>query len=54
MISTYKEYWKIYEEIGDDIYSFLQMYRMIKSEGMDVQHVNRLLKTINLDRYFTK
>jgi hypothetical protein len=55
----YKEYWKIrnldslnriHKEIGDDgLYSYLQMYRLIKSESMDVQHVNRLLKIANND-----
>jgi hypothetical protein len=52
----YKEYWKlkqlndfnkIYEEIKDDIGSFLNLYRLMKSEGMSVQHVIRPLKIAN-------
>jgi DNA-binding transcriptional MerR regulator len=48
----YTEHWRlkglymldqIYEEIKDDIGSFVNMYRLAKAAGMNVQHVNRLL-----------
>src|ERR1041384_715885 len=52
----YTEHWKlkglymldqIYEEIKDDIGSFVNLYRSAKAAGMNVQHVNRLLAIAN-------
>src|ERR1043165_7785956 len=52
----YTEHWKlkglymldqIYEEIKDDIGSFVNLYRLAKSACMNVQHVNRLLAIAN-------
>ena len=52
----YTEHWKmkglymlnqIYEEIKDDIASFVNLYRLAKATGMNVQHVNRLLAIAN-------
>ena len=52
----YTEHWKlkglymldqIYGEIKDDIGSFVNLYRMAKATGMNVQHVNRLLAIAN-------
>jgi chromosome segregation ATPase len=38
---------QIYEEIKDDIGSFVNLYRSAKAAGMNVQHVNRLLAIAN-------
>jgi uncharacterized protein (DUF927 family) len=38
---------QIYGEIKDDIGSFVNLYRMAKATGMNVQHVNRLLAIAN-------
>ena len=52
----YTEHWKlkglymldqIYEEIKDDIGSFVNLYELAKAAGMNVQHVNRLLAIAN-------
>jgi transposase len=52
----YKEYWilehqydlsQIYEEIKGDIGSFLNLYKLAKAEGMNIQQVIRLLKIAN-------
>src|ERR1041385_287954 len=52
----YTEHWKlkglymldqIYEQIKDDIGYFVNMYRLAKAAGMNVQHVNRLLAIAN-------
>jgi hypothetical protein len=54
----YTEHWKlnglymldqIYEEIRDDIGYFVNLYRLAKAAGMNVQHVNRLLEIANND-----
>jgi hypothetical protein len=54
----YTEHWKlkglymlnqIYEEIKDDIGSFVNLYGLAKTAGMNVQHVNRLLAIANND-----
>ena len=53
-----KEYWKlnqldsldrIYQEPKDDIWSFLNLHKLIKAAGMDSKHVNRLLTIANND-----
>jgi hypothetical protein len=38
---------QIYAEIKDDIGSFVNLYRLAKAAGMNVQHVNRLLAIAN-------
>jgi hypothetical protein len=52
----YTEHWKlkrlymldqIYEEIKDDIGSFVNLYRSAKAAGMNTHHVNRLLALAN-------
>jgi hypothetical protein len=52
----YTEHWntkgsymldQIYEEIKDDIGSFVNLYRLAKTAGMNVQQVNRLLTVVN-------
>jgi len=52
----YKEYWsmknlhelhQVYEEIRDDIYSFVQLYKLAKAAGMNAQQVIRLLTIAN-------
>ena len=52
----YTEHWKlkglymldqIYGQIKDDIGYFVNMYRLAKAAGMNVQHVNRLLAIAN-------
>jgi hypothetical protein len=52
----YKEYWglnnlhdlnQIYEEIKDDIYSFLNLYKLARAAGMNAQQVIRLLTIAN-------
>jgi hypothetical protein len=52
----YREYWilehqydlsQIYEEIKGDIGSFLNLYKLAKSEGMNIQQIIRLLKIAN-------
>ena len=53
-----KEYWKliqlhilsqIYQEIGDNLYFFLELYKQAKSNGMNIQDVIKLLKISNSD-----
>jgi hypothetical protein len=52
----YKEYWmlkhqydlsQIYEEIKDDIGSFVRLYRLSKTAGMNAQHIVKLLAIAN-------
>jgi hypothetical protein len=52
----YKEYWnlknlhdlnQVYEEIKDDIYSFVKLYKLAKAVGMNTQHVGKLLGIAN-------
>jgi hypothetical protein len=52
----YREYWKlkqlydlsqVYEEIKDDISSFVNLYRLSMAAGMNTQHVVNLLKIAN-------
>jgi predicted transcriptional regulator len=54
----YREYWKlnglrylnqIYEEIKEDLWSVLKLYRQVKAENMDEKHVIGLLKIANND-----
>jgi len=54
----YTEHWKlnglyvlhqIYEEIKGEIGYFVNLYRLAKAAGMNVQHVNRLLEIVNND-----
>ena len=52
----YKEYWilkhqydlsQIYEEIKDDIGSFVKLYRLSKTAGMNAQHIVKFLAIAN-------
>jgi len=52
----YNEYWnlnhlhdlsQVYEEIKDDIVSFLNLYKLAKAAGMNTQQVIRLLRVSN-------
>ena len=52
----YKEYWilehqydlsQIYEEVKDDIGSFVKLYRLSKTAGMNAQHIVKLLAIAN-------
>jgi hypothetical protein len=52
----YKEYWilehqydlsQIYEEIKDDIGSFVKLYKLSKTAGMNAQHIVKLLAIAN-------
>jgi hypothetical protein len=52
----YREYWnlkqlyelhQVYEEIKDDIYSFVKLYKLAKAVGMNTQHVGKLLGIAN-------
>jgi hypothetical protein len=54
----YKEYWKlkqlhnlnmVYEEVKDDIVSFLKLYELAKAKGMGVKQVVNLLAIANND-----
>jgi hypothetical protein len=54
----YKEYWKlkqlhnlnmVYEEIKDDIESFLKLYKLAKRKGMGINQVVNLLEIANND-----
>jgi hypothetical protein len=49
----YREYWnlngmynlnQIYEEIKDDIWTIVELFRRMKTEGLNPQHVSRILK----------
>jgi chromosome segregation ATPase len=52
----YREYWElnnlhdlnqIYEQINDDIYSFVNLYRLSKAAGMNTQYIVNVLKIAN-------
>ncbi|MGB0026752.1 MAG: hypothetical protein WBP64_07915, partial [Nitrososphaeraceae archaeon] len=52
----YKQYWKlqqlyslyqVHEHVKEDIWSFVELYRLIKAEGMDINHVKKLLEIAN-------
>jgi hypothetical protein len=52
----YNEYWnlknlyelnQVYEEIKDDIHSFVKLYKLAKAVGMNTQHVGKLLAIAN-------
>ena len=54
----YKQYWKlqqlyslyqVHEHVKEDIWSFVESYRLIKAAGMDLEHVKRLLEIANND-----
>lgn len=54
----YREYWKlnglyslnlIYQEIKDDLWSVLKLYRQVKAENMDEKYMIKLLKIANND-----
>ena len=56
VIELYKEYWnlknlydlnQVYEEIKGDISSFVNLYKLAKTAGMNTQHVIRLLAIAN-------
>ena len=40
---------QIYEEIGHGLWSVVELYRQVKAENMNIQHVIRLLKIANSD-----
>ena len=39
--------YQVYEKIKDDIWSFVELYRLIEAAGMDLKHVKRLLEVAN-------
>ena len=39
----------VYEEIKDDIASFLKLYKLAKAKGMDVEQITNLLAIANND-----
>ena len=52
----YKQYWKlqqlyslyqVHERVKEGIWSFVELYRLIKAAGMDLKHVKRLLEIAN-------
>jgi hypothetical protein len=52
----YKEYWnlknlhdlsQVYERVKSGIYSFVQLYKLVKAAGMNTQHVVNVLKIAN-------
>ena len=52
----YKQYWKlqqlyslyqVHEHVKEDIWTFVELYRLIKAAGMDLKHVIRLLEIAN-------
>jgi chromosome segregation ATPase len=54
----YKQYWKlqqlyslyqVHEHVKEDIWSFVELYRLIKAAGMDLKHVKRFLEIANND-----
>ena len=54
----YRQYWKlqqlytlckVYENVKDDIWSFVELYRLTKVVGMDHKHVKKLLEIANND-----
>jgi hypothetical protein len=54
----YREYWQldglyklnlIYEEIKGNIWSVIELYKQVKAENMNIQHVIRFLKIANND-----
>ena len=48
----YREYWnlrglnQIYEDLGNEIWSVIQLHRRMKTEGLNPQQVSRILKTV--------
>ena len=54
----YRQYWnlqqlyglyQVYETVKDDIWAFVELYRLIKAAGMNPEHVKRLLEIANND-----
>ena len=54
----YKQYWnlqqlyglhQVYQTVKEDIWSFVELYKLIKAAGMDLEHVKRLLEIANND-----
>ena len=52
----YKQYWKlqqlyslyqVHEHVKEDIWSFVELYRLMKAAGMDLKHVKKLLEVAN-------
>ena len=52
----YKQYWKlqqlyslyqVHEHVKEDIWSFVEVYRLIKTAGMNSKHVKKLLEVAN-------
>ncbi len=52
----YRQYWKlqqpyrlyqVHEHVKEDIWSFVELYRLIKAAGMNLKHVKRLLEIAN-------
>jgi hypothetical protein len=56
----YREWWnlrgmydlnQIYEDIGYDIFTFIELHKRIKTEGLTPQQVTRILKTTTTLEY---
>ena len=54
----YKQYWKlqqlyslyqVHEQVKENIWTFVELYRLVKAAGMDIKHVIRLLEIANND-----
>ena len=52
----YKQYWKlqqlfslyqVHEHVKEDIWTFVELYRLIKAAGIDLKHVKKLLEIAN-------
>ena len=39
--------WPVYEQVKSGIYSFVQLYKLVKAAGMNTQHVVNVLKIAN-------
>ncbi|MGA9841152.1 MAG: hypothetical protein WBQ25_02445 [Nitrososphaeraceae archaeon] len=54
----YKQYWKlqqlyslyqVHEHVKEDIWTFVELYRLMRAAGMDLKHVKKLLEIANND-----
>ena len=54
----YRQYWKlqqlyslyqVHEHVKEDIWTFVELYRLMRAAGMDLKHVKRLLEIANND-----
>ena len=52
----YRQYWKlqqlyglyqVHEHVKEDIWTFVELYRLMRAAGMDLKHVKRLLEIAN-------